>query len=51
MPTSLPPSPIAAVHTCGSVWRINLTISAFWVGVHLQQMIVGAAQATSMKRR
>eukprot|EP00967_Tisochrysis_lutea_P002859 scaffold3437_cov31-Tisochrysis_lutea.AAC.2 len=51
IPTSLPPSPIAAVHAPGCVWRMSRTISAFCVGVQRQQSTAGAAQATSMNRR
>ena len=36
MPTSLPPSPMAAVHAFGCVIRISCTISAFWVGAPLR---------------
>ena len=49
MATSLPPSPMAAVMHCVCC-LISPTTSAFCVGVQRQQMTVGAAHATSMKR-
>jgi hypothetical protein len=49
MPTSLPPSPIAAI-LCPFVYFFNSwVISAFWVGEHLQTQTQGAWIATLKK--
>ena len=47
IPTSLPPSPTAAILLPFEYYFNNLTISAFYVGLHLQTHRQGAKIATS----
>jgi hypothetical protein len=47
IPTSFPPSPTAAILLPFENYFSNLTISAFYVGLHLQTHKHGASIATS----